>query len=392
MNWQEKINPTKFDGIKKAAISAVEYPAKFLNNGHHAFQSLPSQHRLSSAAGMALGWKTGDYLRDIMFGVNQFAEGEYEEVKRKDVPAPLRFLHKTIDWNPHSDAPDQQWKKLAHQMLPAVFAGVGTVIGSTFIFEKDGKEQAFIAAKKSKSPLTFMDAEKHAHYNQAKVMRVLTAATGGFSTASMLTIIYGAMLNMAFATANGARIFTGDLAKGNAAPAKSLDSMLGSVGEYTKLAEKSGGKVDERWAKGLVTRVLEPLFGEDLKSPEAQERVRGKIQEIFQKTFDKHKNQDGVINPEKLAEAVSADMKKIFGNHNDINEKNFAQGFDKAIEELGLNPKNAKFGNAIPLVRWINEALELVGIGKNNSAKSFSDRIVKERNTPTHHSTSPAGA
>ncbi len=367
MNWQTSIG----NGIKNAG----DYAGKFLVNGSHAQQALPAQHRLLAAGGMFLGWIAMDKLRDVIFGTNQVSEGEFVDVKREDVPGPLRFLHKTIDWDPCSDAPEEQWKKLAHQMIPAVGAAVGTVVGSMYAFELNGRAQDYVKFKGSKSPLLFMDAEMGAQYANSRSMRILTAATGGFAAASMMPLIYGSFLNMAFASANGARIFTGDLAMGNSGPAKALGGQLGVIPNYVKAALKSNGQVSEAWADGFVKKVLNPMFGKNLKNPEAQAEVRHKIQKILQDAFDKHKGEG--LNPDKFAAAVEADMKKIFGNNKD------GKGFDKAIEMLGLRKEDAKLGRGIPLVSDFNEFLGKFGVGKDTNAASWMARTQANKSAAT---------
>ena len=123
MGWKEKL----------------ELPGRFLEFGGHAQQAIPSQHRLRNAAGMFIGWWALDQVRHVVFGVKMKSEGEYVEIKREDVPAPLQFLYKTIDWDPHSEAPEHQWKKLMYQLFPGVGAGVGAVAGSITAFQGNGR-------------------------------------------------------------------------------------------------------------------------------------------------------------------------------------------------------------------------------------------------------------
>lgn len=361
MGWQEHITG-KIKG-------AGDWAGRFISNGGHAQQDIPAQHRLLAAGGMLLGWVALDKLRDVIFGFNQVSEGDFEEIKREHVPAPLRFLHKTIDWNPHSEKPEDQWKKLAHQMLPAIGAGVGTVAGSMYAFERNKRAHKFVELKNSKNPLLLPDADMAAQYAQSRTLRILTAATGGFSAASMLPLVYGAMLNLSFASANGARIFTGDLAMGNAAPTRAVETHLGGLSNFLKNSITKEGKISDKWAEGMVNKVLTPLFAKDLKSPQAQEEMREKIQQILQKSFDGH-NAEG-ITKDKVIEAVAADMKKAFGNSK--------EGIDKTITELGLDKKDATLGNAIPIVRDFTDFLAKIGIGKDRSSQSFVEKMQYQK-------------
>lgn len=363
MTWTEKIG------------NMFEPAAKFLQNGSHAQQPIPSQHRLLAAGGMFVGWWALDKIRDIAFGMNQVSEGEYEEIKREDVPLPLRFLHKTIDWNPHSDAPEEQWKKLAHQLLPAIGAGVGTVAGSTYAFQRIGVEQKMAGLKNNKGVWAFMDAEYAAQHIQSKPLRVLTAFTGGFSAASMLPLVYGAFLNMAFASANGARIFTvgSGLAAGNVGPAKALDAQLGSLPAYVKAAVNKDGKINEAWAKGFVDKVLSPLFGKKLDTPEAQAEVRGKIQKILEDTFKNYEKKvaSGAIKKDDFVKEVAKEVEDKFGKGD--------KGLKATLKELNLDMKDVTLGNANPAIRAFNEMLVKVGIvSKENSATSFAAKIQEQ--------------
>lgn len=401
MQWQED--------IKRGAVNHIEKAAKFLQSGAHAQQAIPAQHRLLAAACMFVGWFALDKMRDIIFGVNQLTEGEYEEIKREDVPAPLRFLHKTVDWNPHSDAPDDQWKKVAYQLFPAIGAGVGTVAGSMYAIERVGRTQNFMDTLKKK-PYALLDADWLAQNVQAKPLRVLTAITGAFSAASMAPLIYGAMLNLSFATATGGRIFTGNLKYGNANPDRNMKTLLGNLSEYVKDAINKDGKISNKWAEGVVDRVLRPLFKKDLQDPKKQAEVRESIHNILKGTFEKYsklKPEEFAENPvlQKLMEAkkienvskltdkdirglvvdaVSADIKEVFGNN--------SNGFDKTLAKLGLDINDAKVGNAIPFAREFNDFLVKIRVRENEaSSKSFADKVLLRREQQNPNTIGMAG-
>ena len=367
MNWETKIG----DGVKQTG----EYAGKFLANGGHAQQDIPAQHRLLNAGVMFGGWWAGDKLRDIMFGVDQISEGEYVPIKREDVPAPLRFLHKTIDWDPHSEAPEDQWKKVVHQLMPAVGAGVGAVAGSMYAFERNGRAQEF-AKNKAAGKLNLMDADMGAHYSQAAPLRVLTAGFGTFSSASGLTFLYGLFLNMSFAAANGARIFSGALSKGNLGPAKALEGQLGSIGSYVKAAVHSRGEVNNAWAKQFVERVLEPLFGHELKSPEAQEKARETLQGIVKESY--HKFQSSGKPASEIAEAVTKDLQEKLGKDNiGVTLK----------RDFGLDPINAILGNANAAIRWPVKAMqdlaESLGVGGKSNVGAFERKLKAHQTNST---------
>jgi hypothetical protein len=368
MGWQ--------DTILKNARSSAEWAGKFISTNGHAQQNIPAQHRLLSAGGMFIGWLACDQLRDIIFGVNQTSEGEFVEIKRDDVPEPLRFLHKAIDWNPNSDAPSDQWKKLAHQMMPAFGAGIGTMAGSLSAFQLNGRAHNFSVYKDPKNPISLMQADGAAQYAQSKPFRILTALTGGAAGSSMLVYLYGAFLNLAFATANGAKIFTGDIAKGSSGPAKALAERIEKFPAYIKTAFNENREIDKDWSEIFVTRVLEPLFGNELKTKEAQEAARIKVHDTVQNIVNEHMKLG--LPQEETIEKIAKMVKETVGDASPTVAKDgtiIRSGFDTFLHEFGLRPENANIGNAIPFAREFHEFLVKLGIGKETSVKSLAARV-----------------
>jgi len=358
------MNPTTtLGGIKKAA----EFPFKFLANGGHAQQAIPSQHRLFNAAFMMGGWWALDQLRDIVFGVNQVSEGEFVEIKKENVPAPLRFLHKAIDWDPYSDAPQEKWKKLAHQMMPAIGAGVGAVAGSMFAFELNGRARVFKGYKQAQS-LDLLKADDAVQYGQASPLRVLTALFGSFSSASALTTVYGGTLNPSFASAAGARTFFGNpkiffskdffkrmfdnLSHGNANPLKAANTIVGDL-------VHSKGKMSESAAQGFVDKVLAPMFGHELHTPELQERARKTLQELVAKSHE------AALASGKSEAEIAAEFSKQINYH-------LKDGLGHTVQEhFGFDVNKATLGNANPIIRWptraLDKAIEALGIKPHSS-------------------------
>lgn len=360
--------------------SKIAWAGEFLANGAHAQQTLPSQHRLRAAGGMFLGWVTGDKLRDYIFGITQKSEGEYVEIPREDVPAPLRFLHKTIDWNPHSDAPEDQYKKILYQCIPMVTAGLGTVAGSMSAFGPvgplsgqlgaNGREGMFKKYTAAKS-LTLPEADMSAQYAQAKTFRILTAMFGGFSAASMLNIVYGIMLNSAFVLAIGSRAFGfgGGLGMSNLGPARAADALVKGVGPYVKAFENGDKQALEQFATLFEKRVLEPLFKNDLKNPAEQEKVRKIIQGWVENSYKKHSN----LKAAELQTAVANDIQAKIGT---LNRKN--------LKELGLNIENATLGEALPFSRRLHDFLENIGVvSKEKTKTSYMERVLRHPDNAT---------
>ena len=337
--------------IGKTLMKPLEYAGKFLANSGHAQQDIPSQHRLLNAGVMFGGWWALDQVRHIAFGLKMKSEGEYVDVPIEEVPVPLRFLHKTIDWDPHSEAPEHQWKKLMYQMLPGVGAGAGAAMGSIYAFQRNGREQIYKATIAQKT-LSLLDADYAAQYAQSTPLRALSAFFGTFSAASGLTFMYGLFLNPAFAAANGAKIFTGSLSKGNAGPVKAVEAQLEMVGSYVQEALKTG-KMNDALSEQFVERVLQPLFGHELQSAESQAKAVKTLQGIVEKSYQKFAANGKPA--KEIAEAVTKDLAAKLGKG----------GLDATlINEFGLDPKNATLGNANPIIRQFHGYLNSIGIGK----------------------------
>lgn len=335
----------------KTLTQAIEWPARFLENGGHAQQEIPSQHRLLNAGGMFLSWWGMDQIRNIIFGVRMKSEGEYIEVKREDVPAALRFLHKTIEWDPHSETSENQWKKLVYQFFPGVGAGVGAVMGSVYAFNRNGREQRYKTVKNQNS-LGVLDADFAAQTAQAMPLRVLSGLFGTFSAASGLTFLYGFFLNPAFATANGTKVFTHSLARGNAAPDKAVGIEISKIEGYVEEALKTG-KINEEWAKTFSLRVLQPMFGHELNTPEAQTKAVKTLQGIVDQSYQRFRSSGK--STKDIAKAIEKDLTAQLGH----------SGLDKTLKQkFGIDPQNAVLGNANPVLRHFHEFLSSVGLGK----------------------------
>ncbi|NBX03580.1 MAG: hypothetical protein EBR02_05920 [Alphaproteobacteria bacterium] len=367
---------TWVDNIKKG----LELPGKFLANGAHAQQAIPAQHRLLNASVMCLGWAAGDQIRDVLFGVKQVKEGEYVDVPLADVPAPLRFLHKAVDWNPYSEDPKDQWKKLAYQMIPGVGAGLGAVAGSAYAFELNKRAGVMKDLKELKGleKLWLLDADSAAQYSMAAPLRAATAFFGTFSAASGLTFVYGLFLNTAFAAANGARIFTGGLKYGNAGPAKALDAQMGSLGQLVKSAVKGNKKsLGDAWSQQLVDKVLEPMFGHELQTLEQQAAARKAVSHVVEEAYQKFastaasagKTQEQAAT--EIAKAVTDEVSKQLG-------KSSLDNFIK--KKLGWDIGKATLGNANSFIRTPVKAAQDL-LGAKNGISGWEAKMASKHST-----------
>lgn len=357
-----------------------DYVGRFVSSNAHAQQTIPALHRLLSAGGMYLGWIGGDKVRDALFAVNQTSEGEFVEVKREEVPIILRPIYHKIEWNPHSDAPGEQWKKILHQTLPAATAAAGTLAGSEMVFQMNDRAAGFIAGRKSKE-LSLITADRITQYPQSRLFSVLTALTGGAGGASMLPIAYGAFLNLRFLLANGGKINLGNSAGGNLSPEKALTERIGKVAFYVKSATNSAGKIGEEWSQIFVKDVLKPIFGKNLDSPEKEEKIRKIIHGTFQKAYDELWEKG--LRGEKLIEEVSNKMHNIMGDAKPVLNRGRIeyQGFDKYVQkDLGFNFDDITLGNSVSIIRTLTEWLaKTFGWGKNVSAEHHQNIIREQR-------------
>lgn len=368
--------------ITDKATGFGDYVGRFISTNGHAQQAFPAMHRASAAGGMYMGWKAFDKGRDIVFGNDQTAEGVFVDTKREDVPAPLRFLHHSIDWNPHSDAPSDQWKKVLYQTMPAMGAALGTVIGSMSIFHFNNRASAFTKAKDPKTLLSIMKADSAAQYSQAGVPLFITSLFGGGSAASMLIYPYGIGLNSNFFIRSGNAINLGNRSGGNLGPAKALAERIFKVPFYVKSAMNSGGKVSREWAEIFVHRAVKPIFGNSLNTEEKLDKAIKITHNKFQSIYNKHSRR---LKGEALIKAVSKDMEKVFHDP-DLTAKRgkvVYDGFDKfAQKDLGLNLEDAQLGNASWVARVVKEGWAKVsGIGQSTTAGKWQDRLIEQRDS-----------
>ncbi|MEQ1705687.1 MAG: hypothetical protein ABL867_06920 [Rickettsiales bacterium] len=374
MSWQSNITGK--------AMSASDYVGKFISTNGHAQQTFPAMHRAAAAGGMYLGWKAFDKGRDLVFGNDQTSEGVFVDNKREDYPVIVRFLHHSIDWNPHSDAPSDQWKKVLYQTMPAIGAALGTVTGSMSIFHFNNRASGFAKAKNPKTILSIMQAENATQYAQAGWPIFFTSLFGGGSGASMLVFPYGIGLNTSFYLRNGAANNIANHSGGNLAPPKALVERIAKVPFYVKSAINSGGQVSKDWAKLFMARAVKPILPKSLNTPAKEEEAINTIHNTFQSVYDEHSK---TLSGEPLIKAVSEKMHKIFGDPEltlNANGKVDLYGFDKYLHEnLGQKLEDVSLGNSSWVARTFKEVTGKVGIGKDTTAEAFKKRLINQRDS-----------
>lgn len=267
MDWTTRIGESALKTAEKVAqgFHAIPNPpkpdpAKPVNHGTEFLRKLPSMHRLCNVLGMVTAYATTQYLANIIFAC-KINGSKCEEIPEESVPAPLRFLHGIVKYNPFSDEPRDQWLKVVHQMLPAVGGAIGAVKGSdAFFTHLNGREHKYNDWKKSEH-LTPVQAEAAISYAQGKRLSVLTALTAIWASASGLTPLYGVFLNSNFMTRSGGKIatskmlrtLTGNPSEFGLGPERGIPALLKNVENVL-----NGGSLDE-FARQLVESGVEPI-------------------------------------------------------------------------------------------------------------------------------------
>ena len=170
-------------------------------HNENPLKTLPVMHRLFNIFGMVFGFSAAKYIADITFGC-KVNGGSYEKIAREDVPWILKPLHNSLEYNPFSDAPKDQWRKVAHQMMPAIGGAVGAVGGSGFFFNNNGVAQNMAALRAKGDNIDPAEKAALESFDKGKRYRIGAGATAWLSAASGLTWLYGFFLNKAFLLCN----------------------------------------------------------------------------------------------------------------------------------------------------------------------------------------------
>ncbi len=305
MSWEDKVGKP-LDKLGNYLVGGFHAMPKEGAEVHWS-KRLPSQHRLYNAVGMFGFFLVGGYARDVMRGFNE----KGEPVEKEDVPAPLRFLHKTLAHNPHSDDMRDRWNKVICQIIPATFGATGAIVGSVMFFRNNtGYDQR--AAKLQKHAMEgtgdglgiFQADDALAHY-QSWPLRILAGIFATFSAASGLTVLYGMFLNSAFSFASNRKMFAGAAeltgidafrtstnTTGNTyhGPAAALDKRIISESKlyYERWAREAKGNPNyvppaeemKELQDRLIKEVITPLF------PEYTVKNENKLREGVTKLFD----------------------------------------------------------------------------------------------------------
>lgn len=281
-------NPVDLSG---KALGAAEYIARGFhaipapkpssgNPGLDFLRELPSMHRLMNVVGMVSGFASVQYLSNIIFGC-KINGSKCEEIPREKVPAPLRFLHGIVPYNPFSDAPRDQWLKVTHQMLPAVGGAIGAVKGSEIFFNNINTRGRDFKKWMKQSSLNPIEADSAARFVQGQSYAILAGIAACFSAASAIGPWYGVTLNKAFNDRNGGQVawtpilrkLSGNTSRFGHGPEKGVAEVLKSM----EMTMRDGNY--ERFARDLVETGISPLVKH---TPQEQQEIITRFRDMFE--------------------------------------------------------------------------------------------------------------
>jgi len=366
------MSTSQTNGIHGKALDVAGY----LQNGFHAMQTIPSQHRLLNATGMIAFWVLGRRLANIAVG--ETPEGK--EVKLEDVPAPLQFMHGVWKYNKYSDEPKDQWMKVCDQLFPAIFGAFGAILGSLVAFLNNNKDQRYKTFMKDKSSLSLLEADEAASYAQAIPLRVLAGVFAVFSSASGLTPLYGLFLNPAFNAAANRKMFAGaenltgwkifgkptnTQGKTPFAPSNAASNILDDLEAHFKAHGFEGKSMDEI-ADELIKSVIIPLFPK--KSPEEMRKMATRF---LDEQYDHFSSQNLTV--QDISKKATAVVKSLFSG------TNLEVTLKKHFGFTNTDIHNASIGN----MGWFGALSNKLGAGKNVS--KIAEKL-KQHDIPNDYS------
>lgn len=306
----------------------------------------PGYHRLKNAVGLSIGLYTGRKLMNIVVG----AKPDGTEIRREDVPLPLRPLHGIMKYNHFSDDPRDRWMKAVDNVAPAVLGAFGAVAGSHHFFKQRGEAL--------KNPQYMDEFDESMSMEQSKPWSLLSGITSLFGSASGAALgpvgNYGASLGTRFALASGRKVALPGLGKiisGNHSnmpfgPTQMIDRMIDYVTENPSARPERL----ERMAHGI----LAPLF-KGVKPEQVQDFV-GKVHGIR----DQFLAEGGI--PEEAHGKVRDLLKSHFRG----------AGLESTLQEIGIDPLTADLGNnglSRSLAKWMGKSSKLTEMGKDFAEK-----------------------
>ena len=306
-----------------------------ISGGFHAVQPIPSSHRLFNILGMVIGFSATKYIADIMFGC-KVNGGNYEKINKEDVPFLLKPLHNSLEYNPFSDKPKDQWRKVAHQMMPAVGGAVGAIGGSGFYFNNRGITNQ-VNQLREKSNLSESEKAAIESFDKGKKFRLGAGATAWLSAASGLTWFYGFFLNKAFLLCNIKRPTIAQ---------KISTTTNGNVVTKT-ITETTSGAFDKSPTETFIG--IKPL----------QHLYAG-----INKFFSHNSTKVGVglaAGGAAIAGLTSSDAIAAVKNAKDMSAEDYVKS--KMQKQETAKPKGAFDGNILDFFKWVgNAALAVVPV------------------------------
>lgn len=297
--------------------------------------TLPSMHRMRQMTGMTSGWLMGNYLGNIMAAQDL----SHNPIPKEEVPAPLRWLHGSLEYNAFSDEPADREKKIVHQLLGGTMGGLGAIAGSNSFFKAnktiDKINGILEKAEKENGGISILEAEAAASAEQAKFWRPFAAVLGSFSAASGMSLPwvlnFGTSINTVFNSMGdrkaGTPLFsetplkhfsntTTDLPFG---PAATISPMAEYVAQLDPkhFADPHAPQMAE--LKKYIENILVPLV------PEATEAQKEHVLNTLKQVGEKAHNA-----PEATAETIRASVSKAFSG----------SSFDNLLIDMGVDVSN----------------------------------------------------
>ncbi len=343
----------------------------YLSGGFHAVpphnsatpqKNFPSMHRLYNVLGMVIGFSVMKYMSDILFG-HKINGSQYEEIRRQDVPRPLRFLHGAIKYNPFSDHPRDQWLKVLHQMLPAAGGAIGAVQGSSYFFKTSAMGPHIKALNEKvlkKEILSPLESDTLASYKQGLIWRNIAGGTAWLASVSGLTgLLYGTSLNSAFFLNNNAktmvgaaeafglpflRKFSNTQSKLAMGPEKAFNNILSRTSNFLNQAKGNTTVASENFGKEMANSVFSPLFRK--LNDDEKKTIVTKIQNIFEEAYNTHKGKETAVIQKEISEGINTYLKSnnlqklgggmLTGNNGWLGRIAESMDFGKKIDAIRL--------------------------------------------------------
>lgn len=334
----------------------------------------PSLHRLMSAAFLSATLMGGMKFANILAGrdlklVPSKANPESLLAIEK-VPELLKPLHGVLSYTPGSKDNHDRWRAAAHYIIPVIFGGYGTYLGSKTYF-KD-------RTKKLEHPTTLEEYSDRILMEQAKPFGALTAITSIFNTGSGLHMIpfanYSSNLNNRYLMGSGQQVAMPVIGKwwsGNPGL-----TPWGTKGTLDYLSQYLSNNQDARPRE--VINIVHSLI-EKLYPSLSEDQVVSIKQRLINHVYDVRDTYlvDNKIPADKKPE-LEKSMKKLFSG----------EGFEDLLQLSGLDPINADLasnGVSGKIANLLGQKKHVLQLEREYVGRLTERRNAKERLDPTEY-------